>query len=62
MIIIFQIVQNFVKVASWFPVFFPEDDGDGFAKVVEVEAGAGDGVHDGGVVDDSEGDVLFFAS
>lgn len=41
-----------------FPGVGEEDEGDGLAKGVELEAAGADGVHDGCVVDDTHRDAF----
>lgn len=51
------VLLDAVVKAVGLPGVGEEDEGDGLAKVVELEAAGADGVHDGCVVDDAGGDV-----
>ena len=48
-----QISFNLVEEAVRFPCPIPEWNGDCLPKVVELESTASNGIHDGGIVDDS---------
>lgn len=52
-----HVLADFVVEGGWLPVLGEEDHADCLAEVVELEAGAADSGHDGGVGDDVCGDV-----
>ena len=46
-----QVRRDLLVEAVWAPGVCPEGDGDRLPEVVQLEAAAAHGVHDGGVVD-----------